>query len=159
MTEKGKDVIFLKFDKACADTNREGALIRELAGRARHKEKIYVQERDFSPGEMLSFMKKYCDFMVCTRLHSAVFSASACVPFFCVGYNVMHDAFMDMIDQKELYIPLDSRFSVDAMLDKFGYVKDNYDVVKEGLSRKKSDFIQMINIQADKVKNILERSA
>lgn len=144
LTDSNRDAVYLRFEGRDSEDTKESQLIHEITKQAKGRSNIHILEEDADPGEMLYFVRNYCDAMVCTRLHSAVFSVNAGLPFLSVSYNFMHDGFLGMLEAGDLCIPMFDRFSFPALKDKFEYLAENYDSIKSRLAEKKGYLGNMI---------------
>ncbi|MFC1658190.1 polysaccharide pyruvyl transferase family protein [Candidatus Omnitrophota bacterium] len=155
LTAQGNDVIFLPFEKQSSENTKESEVISAIIKRLKAKERVRVLEGDIEPQEMLFAIKKYCDMMVCMRLHGAVFSTNAGLPFLCLSYNLMHDGFLGMLDAGDLGMSLFNGFSFQALKNKFEYALENYESIKSRLIGKRDSLRSIIYNQITGIKKVL----
>jgi polysaccharide pyruvyl transferase WcaK-like protein len=153
LTSNDRDVIYLRFERRSSEDTEEDYLIKKIISKVRDKSRVRDLEEDLGPEEMLSVIKNYCDIMVCMRLHSAVFSTNAGVPFLCVTYNLMHDGFLDMLDAKDMGLSM-SDFSTESLKVKFEYVLDNYERMETKIAVKRDYLKSLIYKEISKIKNL-----
>lgn len=154
LTADNKDVIYLRFEGRSSEDTKEDYLIKEIMKRVKDKGRVRDMKESLDPGEMLSVIRDYCDVMVCMRLHSAVFSTNAGVPFLCVTYNLMHDGFLDMLDAKDIGLAMPG-FSLESLKAKFEYVLNNYEPIKAKIMTKRDYLKNLISREISKIKNII----
>jgi len=155
LTDSGNNVIYLPFEKKISENTKEGEVIQEIMKRLRNKDRVRVLEGDIEPEEMLFAIRDYCDVMVCMRLHSAVFSTNAGIPFLCVSYNLMHQGFLEMLELLDLELSLYDDFSFNALRDKFQYILKNYSIIRARLVGKRDYLRGIIYKEVSHVRNIL----
>jgi polysaccharide pyruvyl transferase WcaK-like protein len=153
LTASNKDVIYLRFETKSSEDTKEDYLIKEIMKKVKDKNMVKDFKEDIGPEEMLSVIKNYCDIMVCMRLHAAVFSANAGVPFLCVTYNFMHDGFLDMLDSKDLGLAM-TDLSVESLKAKYEYVLNNYKPLKARIIARRDHLKNMIYNEVEKIKNL-----
>ena len=152
VTAGDRDIVFLRFERDYSESKKESYLINEIMSRVKKKDRVRVLEEDLEPKEMLYFMKRYCDAMICTRLHSAVFSVKASIPFLCISYNLMHKGFFEMVESPDLEISISDEFSFENLKDKFEYVIKNYDSIRSRLAEKKDYLKGLIHKEISYIK-------
>lgn len=138
LDEIGFDVLIIPFDDYNVEDKKESELIKSIVDKVDNKEAVQVLANNLSHEQLLACIKEKCHVMTCMRMHSAVFSLNAAVPFYCISYNYMHKALMEEINLAELELPLDDIVSVDTMKNKFNYLLDNYESVQKTLEMEKS---------------------
>ena len=158
LVDKGMDVLYIPFERSGSDSSKEEEITASILSRVKQKEHVKVLNGDLEPEEVLFVIKKYCDTMVCTRLHSVVFSVNAMVPFLCISYNVMHDGFIEMLDARDLNMSMFGDFSIEGLIEKFNYVMANHDSIKERLRERLSILRDMIYNRIGHIKEIMYRS-
>lgn len=156
LTDRGNNVLFLPFEKGISENTKEKEFTQEIMRRLRNKNKVKILKEDLEPGEMLFAIKKYCNVMVCTRMHSAVFSTNAAIPFFCISYNLMHRGFLEMLNAQDLELSIFDNFSFESVKDKFEYVLKNYDSIKFKLIEKRDYLRGLIYKEVEFIKKILK---
>jgi polysaccharide pyruvyl transferase WcaK-like protein len=156
LISQGCNVFFLPFEGDIGGDPKERVLIEKIVGKIKNKEKVRVVGGRLDPEELLFIMKKYCDMMVCMRLHSAVLAVNAGLPFFCISYNLMHKGFLEMIDAFDLELPLSDEFSCQSMKEKFNYVRKNLNNIKERIKIKKDYLLTLIQREIEAVKELLK---
>ncbi|MGD9015499.1 MAG: polysaccharide pyruvyl transferase family protein [Candidatus Omnitrophota bacterium] len=159
LTDNHNRVIYLPFEKADSENTRESVVITEIIKRLNNKDRAEALRGNLQPQEMLYFIKNYCDMLVCMRLHSAVFSTNAGIPFFCISYNLMHQGFLGMLQAQDLGISIFEDFSLQTLIDKFEYVQGHYSQIKSKLTAKRDNLRNTIYSQAAHVKGILLKRA
>ncbi len=155
LTDSGKNVLFIPFERGLSECRKESELIQEIMKRVQNKSKVQSLGDDLEPEEVLFAIRKYCDVMVCTRLHSAVFSTNAGVPFICLSYNLMHRGFLEMLDASDLELSIFDNFSFSALRDKFEYMLSNYNAIRDKLVEKRDYLTEIICQQASHIRGIL----
>lgn len=140
-----KDVVYLRFEQKDSENTREAQLIQEITKRTKDKDRVRVLNDVVTPKEMLYFMRNFCDAMVCTRLHSAVFSVNAGLPFLSVSYNFMHKGFLEMLDAEDLDMDMFNEFSFQSLKDKFDYIIKNHTALKSRLTEKRDYLRNLID--------------
>jgi len=159
LTDNHNHVIYLPFEKADSENTRESVMINEIMKRLNNKDRVEVLGGDLQPQEMLYLIKNHCDIMVCMRLHSAVFSTNAGIPFFCISYNLMHQGFLGLLGAQDLGISIFEHFSLQALIDKFEYVQEYYNQIKSKLTGKRDNLRNIIYSQTAHIKGILLKRA
>jgi len=157
LISNNKDVIYLRFEGRPSEDTKEDYLIKRIISKVKDKSRVRDLKEGLGPEEMLSVIKSYCDVMVCMRLHSAVFSTNAGVPFVCVAYNLMHDGFLDLMEAKDTAIMFPDGFSFDSMRDRFDYVLNNYEGIRSRIAARRDYLKSLIYKEMAKVKEITER--
>jgi polysaccharide pyruvyl transferase WcaK-like protein len=156
LTDQGHNVLFLPFEGDIGGDPKERVLIEGIVGRIRNKEKVRIVQGGLEPGELLFIMKKYCDLMVCMRLHSVVLAVNAGLPFFCISYNLMHRGFLEMIDSFDLELPLSDGFSLQLMEEKFNYVRKDYNNIQKRIEIKKDYLLNLMQKEIETIKELLK---
>ena len=155
LTGNGNNVIYIPFEKSIYGSTKESELIQEIMRRLKNKDKVRVLEEDVGPQEMLFAIKNYCDIMVCMRLHSAVFSTNAGIPFFCVSYNFMHKGFLEMIEASDLELSLFDNFSLDRLRNKYEYILKNYKTIAAKIAQRRDSLRDIIYKEISHIRNKL----
>lgn len=155
LTDNDNNVIYFPFEKQSSENKKEIEIIQKIIKRLRNKDKVRVLEGDTEPQEMLFAIRNYCDVMVCMRLHSAILSTNAGIPFFCISYNLMHKGYLEMLDAQDLDISIFDKFSIEAVRDKFEYVLENYSSIKSKLIEKRDYLRKVINEEVSHIKKNL----
>ncbi|RKX93224.1 MAG: hypothetical protein DRP84_08775 [Spirochaetes bacterium] len=157
LLDRGNNVIYIPFEQSVSENTKENEMIQEIVKSAKYKDKVKVLEGNYGPKEILLVIKKNCDVMACMRLHSAIFSTNAGIPFFCISYNLTHKGFLEMLDVQDLDIPFFKEFSFEAVKSKFEYILANYDLIKSKLIEKRDYLRGLIYKEAGQIKNFLEK--
>jgi len=144
LTEKGNNVIYLPFEKKISENTKEYEITKEILKAIKFPQRVKILEEYLEPDEMLYAIRNCCDVMVCMRLHSAIFSVNAGIPFICISYNLMHKGFLEMMDMQDLDIPLFDNFSQGSLIEKFEYLLKNYSEISQRLIHKKKILTNMI---------------
>ena len=72
--------------------------------------------------------------LISMRYHPIVFATKANVPFVCISYEHKVKGFINKIGLTELNMDVDE-ISADKIIDKFTYLEDNYEAIKEHLKK------------------------
>ncbi|MDD3296598.1 MAG: polysaccharide pyruvyl transferase family protein [Candidatus Omnitrophica bacterium] len=155
LADRGRNVLYIPFEASGSYDTKESEITKEVINNVKNKSRIGMLKPSSDPRELLFNIRSHCDFMVCTRLHSAVFAVNAGIPFFCVSYNLMHKGFLEMIDSPELELSIFEEFSFDNMVDKYEYVISNYKALEEKIINKKYGLSLLTENEIKKVKAII----
>lgn len=90
---------------------------------------LIVDRNVYSGGQVLSILKR-CVFSINLKLHGNITSATANVPFICLGYRFKCFDFVKSIGCDKLIIPTDSNDIYSDLINKIDYVNENYDEIK-----------------------------
>lgn len=156
LIHKGFDVLYIPFEKRCSKNTKEGVIIKEIIKNVKGKSKVTVLGENDDPREVLFVIKKYCDVMLCTRLHSAVFAVNAGVPFVCVSYNIMHRGFLEMCGMDKYEVSIFEDFSFHKLEEIFELVLKNYALLRRKIVEKREYFKRLIYKEVDCVKKIMK---
>ena len=155
LTNSGNNVIYIPFEGSIHGSTKEGELIQEIMKRSKNKDRIKALAEGVQPPEVLFAIRNYCDIMVCMRLHGAVFSVNAGVPFICVSYNLMHKAFLEMLGASDLELSILEEFSFELLRNKFEYILKNYNSLAAKLVEKRDYLRDLIYREASHIRSIL----
>jgi polysaccharide pyruvyl transferase WcaK-like protein len=155
LTDKGYTIIYMPFENNFTENATEQTIIKEIIRRSQRPEKVRILANNLQPSEILFIMRNYIDIMVCMRLHSAVLSVNAGIPFVCLSYNLMHKGFLEMLDSPELEVSIFDDFSSSTLLNSFEYVFSNQTIIREKLIQKRELLKNMIIQQVSHIKSIL----
>lgn len=159
LIDNGKDVVYLPFEDPTSENPREKQLIQSIVKRLNSQDRVRILGEGASPQEVLFAIRNYCDVMVCMRLHSAVFSTNAGIPFLCISYNLMHNGYLEMLDSQDLELEFLKDFSFKALKNKFEYVLNNSNAIKSRIVEKRDYLRSIIYNQISHIKNILSLKA
>ncbi|MCA9404954.1 MAG: polysaccharide pyruvyl transferase family protein [Candidatus Omnitrophica bacterium] len=151
----GKKVLILPFDDPLGDSKREANIIAQILKSVKNKNDVTVLRDIVQPEEMLFAIKKFCDVMICMRLHSAIFAANAGIPFLCVSFNKMHTAFMELMGLQDYEI----RFSANDLLGQVVHGLDkvlaDYNALQLHIKTKAKELREIIITNTEPVKKII----
>lgn len=91
--------------------------------------KIYLDENDYSPEELMDVINNL-DFMICSRMHSAIFSALVNVPFVAIGYQPKFYGIMSQLGMQEFLIPIDD-LEYHTLVDKVRFLFHNENIIRK----------------------------
>lgn len=87
-------------------------------------------------GEKLKSILKNCVFSINLKLHGNIISATADIPFICLGYRLKAYDFLKSIDLEQLNVPTDTEDIEDEIMKKVSYIENNYESIKSKIKSK-----------------------
>lgn len=98
--------------------------------------KNVICDIDKKSGEELFDVIKNCVFTINFKLHGNILSATAGVPFICLGYRLKCFDFVESIDCEDLIIKTDSNDIYEELKTKVSYIELNKDYICKKMKRK-----------------------
>lgn len=93
---------------------------------------LIIDTNIYSGGQLLSILKR-CVFSINLKLHGNILSATANIPFICLGYRFKCFDFAKSIDCENLIISTDSKNLYSNLIDTINYITNNYSIIKSSL--------------------------
>ncbi len=120
------------------------------------EDRIYVLEDRIYNCQELKYVISNCDYLIAARTHASIAGYSSIVPTLVIGYSVKSKGIAkDLFGDYENYvIPVD-KITPELLLEKFKYIMNNEDKIKEILKNKmplyKEETENLVNIMLKKL--------
>ncbi len=142
---------FIKFISYLRQTGYGILLIPQLFGNQNDREYLnsFVAKDIFILSDHLNsnvqqYLIENLHSVIGMRYHSNIFAAKVGTPFIAINYEEKTNGFLDIIDWKEMSIPL-NELSTRTLLSKFNKLEKNYSEYKYKLKINKSNFKHLAN--------------
>ena len=99
-----------------------------------NKEKIFILPQNIdSFAHQVIISKLFC--LISMRYHPNIFAAKGNVPSICIYYEHKAKGFMEKLERTDLIINVEE-ISANKIIDKFTYLEENYNTIKEQLKKR-----------------------
>jgi len=114
----------------------------EISDRLKNVCKFFVLGNQYNARQFSSVVAS-AKYLIGVRMHSMVFAARACVPFFALVYDPKVKAFLEMTKMNPYYLDIEN-INVDEICLMFDKMADNETVTKENLRMVTSELSQSV---------------